>query len=218
MKNVKLLIGTPCYGAMLHMDYHNTIMGLHASGVNFDNMLLGNESLITRARNKILSFFYHSDIYSHLLFLDADMGLPQFAVTQMIKRNKDVIGLPAALKGFDAQGNHVLNTGEILGVENDLVKVSHVGTAVFMLSRRAVNDLVKGTKFYKGNPVYTRGKQISNDIFDVFQVGVVEDNYLSEDYWVCRSLILLGYDVFVDPTIPTKHNGNFEFIFEGKQQ
>lgn len=217
MKNVKILVGTPAYGAMLHMDYHNTIMSLHANGINFDNMIIGNESLVTRGRNKIISYFHYSDLYSHLLFLDADMGLPPYAVPTMLQRNKDVIGLPVALKGFDNDGNNVLNTGKIFGEENDLVKVEKVGTAVFMLSKKAVKDLINSSESYKENPYYTRGKKIYNDVHDVFRVGIVDNGYLSEDYWVCRTLRKLGYDIYVDPTIPTKHNGNFEFVFEGNK-
>lgn len=215
MENVKVLIGTPAYGSMVHMDYHNTIMILHANGIPFDNMIIGNESLITRGRNKIISYFYYSDMYTHLLFLDADMGLPPHAIPKMLQREKDVLGLPVALKGHDSYGNPVLNTGEILEQENDLVKVKHVGTAVFMLSKKAVADLIDNSQSYKGDPLYTRGEKIYSDVHDVFQVGIVDDVYLSEDYWVCKTLRDIGYDIYVDPTIPTKHNGNFEFIFKG---
>ena len=215
MKDVNLLIGTPAYGNMLHIDYHNTIMGLSASGVQFDNMIVGNESLITRARNKILSYFYYNEKYTHLLFLDADIGLPLFAIPEMIKHKKDVIGLAVALKGLDAYGNPVLNTGEMLESKDGLIKVKKVGTAVFMLSRKAVESLVSISDSYKSSPLFTRGYKVYNDIYDIFKVGILDGEYLSEDYWVCNSLIKCGYDVLVDPTIPTKHNGNFEFIFRG---
>ncbi len=43
--------------------------------------------------------------------------------------------------------------------------------------------------------------------YDVFRVGVQANEYLSEDYWVCRRLRTLGFDVLIDPSIITTHHG-----------
>ncbi|MCZ7600733.1 MAG: hypothetical protein M5U09_27520 [Gammaproteobacteria bacterium] len=47
--------------------------------------------------------------------------------------------------------------------------------------------------------------------FDVFQVGVVDGEYLSEDYWTCCRLAALGFDIFVDPSIRVRHHGSATF-------
>jgi hypothetical protein len=46
--------------------------------------------------------------------------------------------------------------------------------------------------------------------FDVFRTGVVDDEYLSEDFWVCRQLRPLGFEIHLDPTIVTRHSGMME--------
>lgn len=218
MENVKLLIGTPAYGNMLHIDCHNTILNLYMSNtINFDSMMVGNESLVPRARNKIISYFYYEGSYTHLLFLDADMGMSPSDIVKLINREKNVIGVPVSLKGFDSYGNPVLNTGKILGQEEDLVISDRIGTAIFMLSKKAVSDLINTSKSYKSNPIYTRGDKVYNDIHDVFGIGIYDGEYLSEDYYVCKSLMKLGYQVYIDPTIPNVHNGNYPFVFRGKQ-
>ena len=208
-----VLIGTPAYGGMIHSDYVNALLTYQHAGISFGLMTIGNESLITRARNTILSEFLLREEFTHLLFIDADVLLPAPGLGRLIAHDKDVIGAPVALKGRQADGSRVFNTGALCGTEGPLYKCRRIGTAVFMLSRRAVRSLAEdarksGHVYSKGNTA--RGASIASVHYDVFRVGVVDDEYLSEDYWVCRSLRRLGYDIFVDPTIVTQHSGTVQ--------
>jgi len=45
----------------------------------------------------------------------------------------------------------------------------------------------------------------------VFKVGVVNGDYLSVDFWVCHRLRQMGYRIFVDPEIATRHQGTTQF-------
>jgi hypothetical protein len=53
--------------------------------------------------------------------------------------------------------------------------------------------------------------KLKNPQYDVFQVGVKDGEYLSEDYWVCKTLQEKGFKVYVDTSIPVRHNGNYCF-------
>ena len=66
-----ILIGTPAYGGQVHTDYVKSILPLPSVGVNFNVAFVGNQSLITRARNEIFSMFVSNKpkAFSHLLFL-----------------------------------------------------------------------------------------------------------------------------------------------------
>lgn len=213
---VNLFIGTPCYNSQLHSDYLHSIMSFYEAKVPFTIMTLGNESLITRGRNQIISYFYNTMNFTHLLFLDADIYLHANGLLRLLYHQKDVIGAPVALKGRHVEtGGPVYNVGQQLGEEGDLIKTDRVGTAVFMLSREAVNALIDKAKadndIYYPNP-HTRGDANPNvKLYDVFKTGVFNKDYLSEDYYVCKTLMELGFDVYVDPTVTTKHNGMFVF-------
>lgn len=214
MDNVKIFIGTPAYNSMVHTDFLHSIIDLYENGIQFALMTLGNESLITRGRNSILSYFYNTTDFSHLLFIDADVRVKAADIIKMISFNKDVIGAPVPLKGYDSNGNKVYNTGNMLGVEGDLTKTDRIGTAVFMLSRKAVESLVNNAKsmndVYHSNP-HTRGDKQDMLMYDVFKTGVRNSIYDSEDFYVCNTLIELGYDVFVYPEAEVIHNGMFRF-------
>ena len=211
---VNLFIGTPAYNGMVHIDYLNSIMEYHRAGIPITTMTIGNESLITRGRNTVIAYFHKLEQFTHLLFLDADMYLSADNLVRLLSHEKDVIGAPVALKGFDKNGNPVYNVGEVFEEEGDLLKVDRVGTAVFMLSRRAVDALVEDAKgdnrVYGANP-HTRGQAADIPMYDIFGVGVFDGEYLSEDYVVCRKLQELGFNVYVDPNVKNRHNGMFVF-------
>jgi len=221
MDKVNVFIGTPAYNSMVHTDFLHSIISYYEKNIPFTLMTIGNESLITRGRNSVISYFHSAVGLSHLLFLDADIYFHADGLIRLLSLNKDVIGVPVALKGFNRQtGQSVYNTGKILDEEiledgSKLYKVDRVGTAVFMLSRKAVNALVDyaqdNKNTYYPNP-HTRGDTQPNiKMYDIFQVGVFDGEYLSEDYYVCRILRDLGFDVFVDPNIKVRHNGMYVF-------
>jgi hypothetical protein len=205
-----ILIGTPAYGGMMHIDSVNSLLDYHRCKIPFSLMAIGNESLITRGRNTIISYFHSMKEFSHLFFLDADIGFSGESLIKLLSYEKDVIGVPVALKGFHPDGSPVYNTGKILeDCGNGLAKTDRVGTAIFMLSRKAVNDLIERAPQYSRNP-YARGENKDITHYDVFQIGVVNGVYLSEDYWVCNELIKVGYDIHI-ANLPSKHNGNYQF-------
>lgn len=206
---INILIGTPAYNGQLHIDYFNSIMSFHAAKLPITVMCIGNESLITRGRNTIISFFRDNTQFTHLLFLDADIGIDAEGLIKLLQHDKDVIGAPVPLKGYDSKGNKVYNVTNPVK-EDILYTVDKLGTAVFMINRKAVEDLCNNAETYEGNAL-TRGAAQKNIQYDVFKTGVENGIYLSEDYYACKKLRELGYKIYVDDTIITKHNGMVQF-------
>ncbi len=206
-----VMIATPAYGGMVHMNFVLALLGFGQAGIRFAPAFLGNESLITRARNSLLSMFHHRPEFSHLLFLDADVGLAPEGLAALLRHDKDVIAAPVPLKGRDSRGARIFNFGRARGEEGPLVVVERVGSAVLLLSRRAVSALVDDAM--ADGRVYERMSTLMGDNgptvhYDVFRTGVVEAEYLSEDFWVCRALRQLGFAIYLDPAIVTYHYGN----------
>ena len=90
----KIFIGTPCYGGMITADYFKSCMQLVALAaskkIELQFATIGNESLITRARNTIVQLFMDHD-YTHLMFIDADLAFNPESVIRMIEFDKDVV-------------------------------------------------------------------------------------------------------------------------------
>jgi hypothetical protein len=207
---VHLMIATPAYGGMVHLDYTLSLLELRGAGIDFTLVGMGNESLITRARNALISSFHARAAFTHLLFLDADIGVPAAGIRRLIEHGRDVVAAPVPLKGLGPSGERIFNVGRTVGESGALTLVDRVGTAVLLLSRRAVDALVDEAK--RDGRVYDRASTMTGDAatrvhYDVFRVGVADGEYLSEDYWACATLRKLGYAVHVDPTIVVRHHG-----------
>jgi hypothetical protein len=214
---MNLLIGTPAYGGMVHLNYLNSIIDFSARKIPLSVMCIGNESLICRGRNTIISYFYHNPQFTHLIFIDADIALSGSDLIKMLASDKDVLGAPVALKGSDKNGNKVYNIGRALSAPNgQFTEVDRVGTGVLLLSRNVVEALVKkaidNNDVYNSNP-NTRiigGNNIS-DMYDIFKTGISDGTYLSEDFYLCDAARSLGYNIYIDESIQTKHAGVVEF-------
>ena len=208
---MKLFIGTPAYNSMVHLDFTQSLLAFARHDIPFTFMGVGNESLITRARNTIISYFFADKEHSHLLFLDGDIYLEAPDLLKLVAHEKDVIGAQVPLKGKDIFGQSVYNVGQTIRKEAEgLYVTSQLGTAVLLLSRIAVEALISVSDRYMPD-MNRRGTIRHIDMYDVFKVGVHENQYLSEDFWVCLRLQELGFEVFVDKSIQTRHNGMFTF-------
>lgn len=205
-----VLIGTPAYAGMVHVDFVTSVLKFQSTGISFALMTIANESLITRGRNTILAAFHARREYTHLLFLDGDIHLPAEGLARLIAHEKDVIGVPVALKGRTPEGRRVFNIGPTIGEDGPLLLNQRIGTAVLMLSRRAVDALVEDARAADRvyhDRIHRPGAWEADLFYEVFRTGVVDGEYLSEDFWVCRTLLSLGFDIHVDPLIVTRHQG-----------
>jgi hypothetical protein len=205
-----LMVATPAYGGAVQLSYLTSLLAFQAAGIAFTLVGIANESLITRARNALVSTFHARADFTHLLFLDADVGLPADGLARMIAAGKDVIGAPVPLKGHGPRGERLFNFGRCVGEDGALMLCERIGTAALMLSRHAVNALVDEARARGG--VYERMSTLVGDDgvnvhYDVFRAGAVDGEYLSEDYWVCATLRRLGFAIHVDPAIVTTHHG-----------
>ena len=90
----KIFVGTPCYGGLITTEYFKSCMQLVALAatqkIELQFATIGNESLITRARNTLVQLFMDGD-YTHLLFIDADLAFNPDAVIRMLEYDKDVV-------------------------------------------------------------------------------------------------------------------------------
>ena len=100
----KVFIGTPCYGGMITADYFKSCMQLVALAttkkIELQFATIGNESLITRARNTLVQLFMDGD-YTHLLFIDADIAFNPDSVLRMLVFNEDVVAGVYPRKAID---------------------------------------------------------------------------------------------------------------------
>lgn len=93
---VKILIGTPCFGGMLHNGYFQSMLELSSNftklGIPYEVITIGNESLIQRARNGIVAKFMSDNTATHLMFIDADITFSWISIVKLLLGNKELSG------------------------------------------------------------------------------------------------------------------------------
>jgi len=91
---IKLFIATPCYGGMITADYFKSCLQLAALAstkkIELQFGTIGNESLVTRARNTLVQLFMDGD-YTHLMFIDADISFDPESIFRMLDLDKEVV-------------------------------------------------------------------------------------------------------------------------------
>src|ERR1700748_2080913 len=85
-----ICIATPCYGGQVFQNYFLSIIALiyaveRRKDIDLSFIVRGGDSLITRSRNSIVAEFLSQPKYTHLLWVDADIGFSPEAVYRLIQ-------------------------------------------------------------------------------------------------------------------------------------
>ena len=214
---MKLLLCTPAYNFQCYTFYASTILKLdrlcRKKGIEVI-YLFRNDSLITIARNIMANMFLLETDCSHLIFIDSDMEFEPENILQLIESDKPIIGLICAKKNINWNqmskniDNYRFNNKEVnvdniktFGRElnilvnnnnnNNILEVEYIGTGV-MLIKREVFEKMKDK--YHNDYYYYENKKY----FNFFDSSIVNNKYLSEDYWFCQRWKDLGGNILLN--------------------
>lgn len=165
---IKLYVAMPCYGCAMNAYTALALLEMQQlaaqRGAGFEVGILGNESIITRARNVLTDRFLNSDA-THMLFLDADIVPRNPAdVFRMLDADMPIIGATcprkelnwAAVRNALAVWPDISDAGleEAAGelicrfdpsvksfAMNEPVKVTWLGTGCLLIKREVFEQL-----------------------------------------------------------------------------
>jgi len=231
---MKIFIGTPMYGGIAKNNYviglQNLIVKLSQAGHQITTTTVGNESLITRARNTIAHKFIKSN-FDALLFIDADHGFNADDIVKMIDSGKELIGAPYPMKGINWEnvrvaalsgkqnleeysGYFAVNLDKNAGDFNsdEPYKVKDVGTGMMFIKREVFEKIRPLCKTYNNNSVGDLGIAFGEEITEFFYTEVDNNKILlSEDYAFCRAWQKVGGEVWAAPWVRITHSGDYNF-------
>jgi hypothetical protein len=107
---MKILLGSPVHGGMVCLGYHEAILrtliffGREYPGITFGIRTVVS-SMLPFARN-ILASMALNESFSHLLFVDSDMGFSPTLIAKMIALQKPVVGCICPKKAFNYEWFH----------------------------------------------------------------------------------------------------------------
>lgn len=230
---MKIFIGTPMYGGIAKNNYviglQNLIVKLSQAGHQISTTTVGNESLITRARNTIAHKFIKSD-FDALLFIDGDHGFNADDILKMIESDKELIGAPYPMKGINWDS---VRLAALVGKQNleaysghfainltreeqdfnsqEPFEVKDIGTGMMFIKREVFDRVRPLCKTYKHNSVGDLGIEFGEQITEYFTTFIEDDILLSEDYAFCNMWRKVGGRVWSAPWVRITHSGDYNF-------
>jgi len=95
LRQKHIFIATPCYGGQIGEPYFRSMMRLailcNKYDIQYTISTLANESLVTRGRNTLTSFFMENTKATHLFFIDADIEFNPEDILRMVAYDKPIV-------------------------------------------------------------------------------------------------------------------------------
>lgn len=233
-----ILIATPMYGGVGHIGYITSLLKLvhifTKQNILFKIRMLPSESLITRGRNKLCHMFLEEPDATHLLFIDADIAFQPEDILHILNLNKDVIGLPYAIKDIKWENiGHMIQQGNINpeelkkasqhivfnvekkedlnNVKDGLLEVKEMGTGIMMIKREVIYKMIEA---YPDLYSIDYSQPNKPKIYHLFDTIIDKDRrFLSEDYAFCKLWRQLEGKVYLYLPVKTIHFGNHPFEY-----
>ena len=204
-QNFKVFLGMPMYGGMLSEATLHGLLEIQswsvANNVHLRIQTMGNESLITRARNTLVSMMMDQTdfVATHLLFIDADIGFTFQNIERLLCAEKDVVcgiyprkhiylekikkildenpdaqpdEIEAKALGYNVNFDNPLS----LQGQHGYFPVQEAATGMMLVKREVFRTMMK--KFperkYESDQIVNGGSYKSDNCYDLFAVGPYE--------------------------------------------
>lgn len=206
---MKVLIATPAYGGMLSVPYVvsllDTVSRAPDEGIQLGFFCLSNESHINRARNRCCSAFLFGD-YDKLLFIDSDIGWTWDHFLSLVRSPHEIVGGSYPKKSYPIEMN--FEPLPSVWVEGDEVEVKYIPTGFMMIDRIVLEELKQHVPSYSYKQMSMPDPELH---YEFFQSGIVDGDWLSEDWYFCHLARGLGFQIWMNLKALVNHSGFHTF-------
>lgn len=238
LKKIYPLIVTPSHDGKY---FHNYLISLLSFqnialkiGMPLQFYLMSGESLITRARNNAVADFLENKEWTHLFWIDSDIGFDADAAFRLLMADYEVAagayplkredwptsGIPAQMTASDFQNNYQkypINASTdpdsneaVLNVNEDgFIEISEAPTGFMVIKRSVFEKMMKQypeLQYVSDSHGY-ENKGLHYRFFDVM-VHPESKRYLSEDYGFCYLWEKMGGKIYLDGHSKLTHQGS----------
>jgi len=239
----RLFFAAPLYGGMLHFGFHQSVLNLMylctQNSVFLGQKYVVNDSLVPRARNRLVAHFLDSDC-TDLLFVDSDITFDPLDALSLLSYDQAIVGgiysrkqvdwariARAAKQGVPESRLPLFGTVPVLNWLSpseirldELHEVRHLGTGFLRIRREVFETMIQrfGSEMafdYSGDEPHFKGK-VGYDFFragvdSCYPVGSGKRQYLSEDWGFCERAQECGYKIWAAPWIRLVHVGPYDY-------
>lgn len=227
---------TPTHDGKFFQNYFLSFLQLqstfHQIGIPFEFYVIQGESLITRARNNSVAAFLYNKKWTHLFWIDSDIGFTPEAVLRLLRSNYEVVagiyplkdetwpknGLPANMTQEEFvtyYSKYPVNAAVDSSHEVHLhitpdgfMEVNEAPTGFMVIKRSVFEKMMDAYPElqYVPDSIGFENKGLHYRFFDVM-VHPETKRYYSEDYGFCYLWNKLGGKVYIDAQSSLSHQG-----------
>jgi hypothetical protein len=230
-----VMIGTPCYNGNVTVHYLRSVVPmigfLEQQGVRTGMLTPSHESLITRGRNLIANEFLRQKEYTHLLFIDADIGFAPELPWKYLQADKDVVCGIYPVKHLDLDKLRTIDPDVLSRVAEaaslhyavklkpggrpepltGLLPVDYGATGFMLIRREVLVRLAEAYPELHYDYAYTNDDHIGNVAFFETAIDPETRDYLPEDYAFCKRWTDIGGEIYADVHSVFTHVGTHEY-------
>ena len=238
-KGKKLWIGIPMYGGKIFGACTHSLLQLQRIAVMFGLEIhydfLFSESLIPRARNRIVYNFMQKKEFTHMMFIDADIIFDPKDVLKLLWYDHDICvgAYPCKSLYFNkvlklkelghphpepASYHYAINIDTEAKQERipNCIEIKYGATGFMMIKRNVIEQMMEehpDLHYINDVPNGSNG-EISKDKIYCFFDSIIcpkSKRYLSEDYYFCELWRKMGGKIHCDLTINLTHIGQYGY-------
>ncbi|WP_322030130.1 hypothetical protein [Paraburkholderia sp. J76] len=234
-----LAVATPSRRGLFSTSYVQSLWDLQSAcllrGIPVQLLTLQNQSMVDRARNTLTGHFLGKTDFSHLLFLDDDMGFDVTDVMRMFEwHSYDVVAAMYPRKQIDWERvkQVVLAhpeiepsmlpqiAGQYGGMQTFLhdgdtpaaalespMPIRETGTGIMLISRACLQRLVAA-----GIPYALPTGPLDFTVYEFFRQKIIDGRLLGEDFYFCNLVREHGGTVYGCAWPRVVHSGPYDFI------
>ncbi|WP_304362236.1 hypothetical protein [Collimonas fungivorans] len=238
LKNIFPVIMTPSHDGKYFQNYVMSLLNftIHAerAGMPMQVVMHQGESLVTRARNNCVADFLACPQWTHLFWIDADIGFSAEAAFRLLRSGYDIAagvyplkrenwpqqGLPAGTTQLQFEAGYTRYTvnAKAAGDSNQIklevqadgfMRMEEAPTGFMVIKRSVFERLIASYPElnYVPDSAGIPDQGLHYRFFDVM-VDPVSRRYLSEDYGFCRLWSGLGESIYIDANSNLSHQGS----------
>lgn len=220
-----VLIAMPAYGGNVGekctVSLFKTAQEFTKLGIRHSLLTVANESLISRGRSRLFSFFYNNTDFDYMIFIDADIGFVPNDIIKLLELNQEFTCAGVPLKSIDPKYNFGIlshNDKMVWNAQRTAFEVGYVGTAFMMLHRNVYKKMAEAYPQLKYYPTKTHSNKPASDAesentYYLFQPEIINGDLKSEDYSFCEKWRKINGKIWLRPDIQLNHTGSH--VFEG---
>jgi hypothetical protein len=220
MKKPSIMVAVPAGGEMVNVatvvSLYSTCEWLTKMGISH-GLKTFSAADIEDIRNLFVTAWYDATDYSHLLFVDADMGFDPALIRDMINFNKPLMGCLYARRNMKPSVVGTVPDGHsIKDVQKGFIKASGLGCGVMMISREVIKTMLERIPEIDDPHGAYLMDAVSAEVpltriiraFDKIRTPALR---LSEDMAFCHRWTECGGEIWANINHKISHIGKFDY-------